>query len=96
MADALSLILPLVLIAAGTLWLVIEGTRRIWSDRSRARGWGGVGNGLAEVNEMLQPQHPTAEILQQAKEGETEREQDGDPPDPQRSDGPRGGTPSLG
>ena len=75
----------MVAIVAGlaTLVLVFVSVRRMWGgDPSKRSGGSGAASALADVNAMLQPQHPTADVIASAKEGEREAEDDGDPPDP--------------
>ena len=53
--------------------LLVVIVRRMWSS-DRGGGSGGVGNALAEINEMLQPQQPSVEMFQK----EVERDHDDD------------------
>jgi len=65
---------------------------------SRKGRGGGVSSGLAnvaaDIDAILQPHHPTAEVIQKAKATEEEDEDEGDPkdpPPPRRSVKPRSG-----
>lgn len=53
--------------------LLVMLARRIWSEDRRGGG-SGVGNAMAEINEMLQPQQPSVEMFQK----DVEREEDDD------------------
>ena len=52
--------------------LLVVLVRKIWS--GRGSGSSGVGNALAEINEMLQPQQPAVEMFQK----DVERDEDDD------------------
>ncbi|MCX4241112.1 hypothetical protein [Paraliomyxa miuraensis] len=74
-------------IAIGLPVLVVVGIRRMGGVRGGRGGVSsGVANWLADVNAMLQPQQPTAEVLRRAKEADEEREGEGDDEDPEAID----------
>ena len=67
----------------GVLGLLFFGVTRMMRPGGRGRGVG-VGSVMTDLDAMLQPHHPTAEVLEQAKEGEEEHDDDGDDEDPSR------------
>jgi len=72
-----------VLLVPAVVALLVLGAIRM--SRAGGRGGGvGVGNLMTDLDAILQPHHPTAEVLQQAKDGEEEHDDDGDDKDPGR------------
>ncbi len=68
-------------------WLLFVGLRRMgWIGHTDHPASSGFAAGLADVNAMLQPQHPPAEALAQAKEQDEQDEGQGD--DELRNDRP--------
>jgi hypothetical protein len=73
------------LVVFGVVALVVVAVRR--TSRLGRAGHGvssGVANWLADINAMLQPQRPTAEVITQAKDGEEEHDDEGDDKEPGR------------
>lgn len=67
------------LFAAALLFVLVIGTIRIAGRKGRpSRLSGAAGHWLAEVNALLQPQQPTAEAIQKAKEKGEEEDDEGD------------------
>ena len=79
----LALELAVVLIVLGVVTLLVLGITRMARPGGRGRGVG-VGSVMTDLDAMLQPHHPTAAVLQQAKDGEDEHDDDGDDKDPGR------------
>jgi hypothetical protein len=81
----------LVAIVAGLATTVLV----VVAARNMSRSGGGVSSGLAnaaaDLDAILQPNHPTAEVIEKAKATEEEGEDEGDPkdPPPRRSDAGR-------
>lgn len=69
--------LLLLVVGPAVLVMLVVATRRLGSADGRGRASGGVGNALAEINEMLQPQQPAVEMFQ--KDVEREHDDDGAP-----------------
>ena len=74
--------LLMVLIVLAVLAALVIGVMRM--TRAGGRGRGSVGNLMTDLDAMLQPHHPTAEVIQKAKDGEEEHDDDGDEKDPGR------------
>jgi len=72
--------LLVVLIVLGVVASLVLGVVRM--SRAGGRGRGAVGNLMTDLDAMLQPHHPTAEVIQQAKDGEEEHDDEGDDKDP--------------
>jgi hypothetical protein len=77
-----------VLAVLATLGLLVLGVTRMTKAGGRGRGVG-VGAVMTDIDAMLQPHHPTAAVLQQAKDGEEEHDEEGDDKDPDRRAKPR-------
>jgi hypothetical protein len=74
--------LVLALIPFGVLAALVVGTVRIAGRKTgQGRLSGAAGNALSEINAMLQPQQPTAEEVQKARENEDDEADDEDPPE---------------
>jgi len=74
--------LLVILIVLGLVAALVLGVTRM--TRAGGRGRGSVGNLMTDLDAMLQPHHPTAEVIQQAKDGEEEHDDEGDDKDPGR------------
>ncbi|MEM9460877.1 MAG: hypothetical protein AAGF11_42330 [Myxococcota bacterium] len=71
--------------AGSVVLVIVVALRRMgWLGKSDRKVSSGVATWLADLNEMLQPQMPTAQQLERLREeGEQdEDEDDADPPDP--------------
>jgi hypothetical protein len=76
------LVLLIVFAVLGTIvTALVRMSRGGHSGRGTASGVGGV---MADLDAMLQPHHPTAEVIQKAKDGEEEHDDEGDDKDPGR------------
>lgn len=73
------------LIVVALLVVIVIALRRIgWLGKTDYPVSSGIANWLADINAMLQPQQPTAEVIAQAQQQEDEDEDDGDGNDPER------------
>ncbi len=84
MSSLLELLVVLVTFAMPVL--IVVGVVRMMRAGGRGRGVG-IGNVMTDLDAILQPHHPTAEVLEQAKEGEEEHDDDGDDEDPELGPG---------
>ena len=87
--------LIVVLVVLGVVGMLVLGIRSMSRPGGRGRGVG-VGSVMTDLDAMLQPHHPTAAVLQQAKDGEEEHDDDGDDEDPEASDRPSRTRPRRG
>lgn len=69
--------LLVLVVGPAVIVMLVVLTRRLSSADGRGRASGGVGNALAGINEILQPQHPAVEMFQ--KDVDPERDEDGEP-----------------
>ena len=74
--------LLMIVIVPAVLAAIVIGVARM--NRAGGRGRGSVGNLMTDLDAMLQPHHPTAEVIQKAKDGEAEHDDEGDDKDPDR------------
>ncbi len=69
----------LVFFVGGLGWVLFMGLRRMgWLGHTEHPTSSGFAAGLADLNAMLQPHHPPAEALAEAKEQDEEDEGEGD------------------
>ena len=81
--------LLVVLIVLAVVALLLLSIKRMTGVGGRGRGVG-VGSVMTDLDAMLQPHHPTAAVLEQAKDGEEEHDDEGDDKDPDRKRKPTG------
>jgi hypothetical protein len=80
--------LLVIFVVLGLLALLVLGITRMSRAGGRGRGVG-VGSVMADLDAILQPHHPTGAVIQKAKEGEEEHDDEGDDKDPGRRPPPR-------
>jgi membrane protein involved in colicin uptake len=72
-----------VLVVLAVVVLLFGSIKRMMGPGGRGRGVG-VGSVMTDLDAMLQPHHPNAEVLEKAKQGEEEHDDEGDGKDPGR------------